>query len=287
MAEPGGFALLDDQRADQSAAELLAAHQVRVVPVAAGVLGLELVDEALARLHRRLGNVRYAVHLDRQADAVPVDGGRFVQPVGEAHPQPLALLRPQLHAGALAAIGQRRTAEARDDLQVQRRGDQFVVVLLRHLRTRQPEARTAGAEADHRQPGEAAEHLSTGKCHGAFTFGYCGWEMIDFLISQPRRRAIARATASLLIRSKRKGQPKLPFPLIGASRSFPLYYQSTVITHQNKGINTISRPQYHDKYHASTSIDLHVSGARESASRLPATDCAKTRLQPQVDFRQA
>lgn len=170
VAEPGGFALLDDQRADQSAAELLAAHQVRVVPVAAGVLGLELVDEALARLHRRLGNVRYAVHLDRQADAVPVDGGRFVQPVGEAHPQPLALLRPQLHAGALAAIGQRRTAEARDDLQVQRRGDQFVVVLLRHLRTRQPEARTAGAEADHRQPGEAAEHLSTGKCHGAFTF---------------------------------------------------------------------------------------------------------------------
>lgn len=170
VAEPGGFTLLDDQRADQSAAELLAAHQVRVVPVAAGVLGLELVDEALARLHRRLGNVRHAVHLDRQADAVPVDGGRFVQPVGEAHPQPLALLRPQLHAGALAAIGQRRTAEARDDLQVQRRGDQFVVVLLRHLRTRQPEARAAGAEADHRQPGEAAEHLSTGKCHGAFTF---------------------------------------------------------------------------------------------------------------------
>ncbi|HFF0114548.1 TPA: hypothetical protein ACGAUY_006921, partial [Pseudomonas aeruginosa] len=37
-----------------------------------------------------------------------------------------------------------------------------------------------------------------------------------------------RATASLLIRSKRKGQPKLPFPLIGASRSFPLYCKQDI-----------------------------------------------------------
>lgn len=53
------------------------------------------------------------------------------------------------------------------------------------------------------------------------------------------------------------------------------------------GINAIPHAQYHDKYHASISIDLPVSGARESASHLPATDRAKTRRQPQVAFRRA
>ncbi|HHN0418258.1 TPA: hypothetical protein ACRMUC_004184, partial [Pseudomonas aeruginosa] len=59
-----------------------------------------------------------------------------------------------------------------------------------------------------------------------------------------------RATASLLIRSKRKGQPKLPFPLIGASRSFPLndkWYEKNII---NQHIYTARLIIYHGKYHA-------------------------------------
>ncbi|HHO8896277.1 TPA: hypothetical protein ACRYAF_001427, partial [Pseudomonas aeruginosa] len=46
-----------------------------------------------------------------------------------------------------------------------------------------------------------------------------------------------RATASLLIRSKRKGQPKLPFPLIGASRSFPLNCKLPEKTHINQRLD--------------------------------------------------
>jgi hypothetical protein len=45
----GGLALLHDQRPVEAAADLLEAALVRVVPVAAGVRHVELLDEALAR----------------------------------------------------------------------------------------------------------------------------------------------------------------------------------------------------------------------------------------------
>ncbi|MNT25250.1 hypothetical protein D3C72_1607600 [compost metagenome] len=49
MLEAAGFALLDDQRSDQAAPQLVGAGQVRVVPEAAGIVGLEAVIEIFAR----------------------------------------------------------------------------------------------------------------------------------------------------------------------------------------------------------------------------------------------
>ncbi|MNP32924.1 hypothetical protein D3C76_1261300 [compost metagenome] len=143
-----------------------------MVPVAAGVRHPEAVDEAFARLHRRLRDVGHAVHLDGQADAVPVDGGRLVQPVAEAYSQPVALAAAELHARGLSAVGQRGTLEARHQFQVERRGDQLVVMLGGHFRARQPDARASGAEAEHCQAGDAAEDLSAGETHGISNEGW-------------------------------------------------------------------------------------------------------------------
>ena len=52
MEEAGRLTFLDDQRADQAAAQFLGTADVRVVPVAAGIRHAELVVEVFAGLDR-------------------------------------------------------------------------------------------------------------------------------------------------------------------------------------------------------------------------------------------
>jgi hypothetical protein len=167
MLEPGRLAFLDDQRPDQATAEFLGAADVRVVPVAAGVRHAEFVVEVLARLDRQLRHIGHAVHFQRQADAVPMDGGFHRQVVDEAHPQPGALAHSQLGARRRRAEGPGLGLETRHQLDVQRGGDQLVVVPgVVVLDLAQPVTRRAsGAQAYHNQAGQAFEHLSTGKGH--------------------------------------------------------------------------------------------------------------------------
>ncbi|MNM59012.1 hypothetical protein D3C81_702560 [compost metagenome] len=96
MLEAGGLALLDDQRADQAFAKLFGTVHMRVIPIAAGIRHAELVIEILTRQYRQLRDVRHAVHFQRQANAVPVNGGGHRQVVDEAYAQPVALTRAQL-----------------------------------------------------------------------------------------------------------------------------------------------------------------------------------------------
>src|SRR5829696_2867183 len=77
--------VVDQQRGVQPAVQLQA--DVGVEEVGAGVGHGELVGEAAAGLHRRLGHVRDAVHVVAQPDAVPVDGGGLGQPVVELNPE--------------------------------------------------------------------------------------------------------------------------------------------------------------------------------------------------------
>ncbi|MNO82245.1 hypothetical protein D3C76_735140 [compost metagenome] len=94
---------------------------------------------------------------------MPVDGGRLVQLVGETHPQPVALTGAKLHARGLPAVGQARGLESRHQFKIERRGDQLVIVLGDHFRPRQPDARAAGAKAEHGEASEAAKYLSAGE----------------------------------------------------------------------------------------------------------------------------
>jgi len=96
--------VLDDERAEQAALDLLARAQVRVEPEGARVLRRELVGESRTGLDRGLRDPRDAVHLVRHADAVPVDGGRLRQLVGEAHAQRVAEPDAQGGAGDLAVV---------------------------------------------------------------------------------------------------------------------------------------------------------------------------------------
>ncbi|MCY1546179.1 hypothetical protein D9M68_821630 [compost metagenome] len=166
MDEATGLALLDYQRADQAAPQLMGAGQVRVVPETARVLGLEAVVEILAGQHRQLRHIGHAVHFQGQADAVPMDCGGLVELVDEAHPQPVALARAQLHARRLAAIGPGLRGVARDQFEIERRGDQLKVVGPGIQRAAEPVTGTAGTEADHAQAGQAAENLSASERHG-------------------------------------------------------------------------------------------------------------------------
>ncbi|MNT62449.1 hypothetical protein D3C72_2001710 [compost metagenome] len=92
-----------------------------------------------------------------------MDGGRHFQLVDEAHPQTLALAAAQLHTGRPAAVGPGRGDVPRQQLQVERRGDQLVVVGRHIFRAPQPVAHTAGAEAYGGQTEQASENLSTCK----------------------------------------------------------------------------------------------------------------------------
>ncbi|MCY1527630.1 hypothetical protein D9M68_627000 [compost metagenome] len=89
-----------------------------------------------------------------------MDGGGFVELVDEAHPQPVALAGTEFDTRRLAAIAPGRGVVAGDQFEVQRRGDQFVVVGLGIQAAAQPVAGTAGTQADHAEAGQATENLS-------------------------------------------------------------------------------------------------------------------------------
>ena len=71
------------QRAVQPQILLDVLAVVRVVPVDAGVREVDAVAERPARFDRRLRQPGNAVEAVLEADAVPVDGGRQVEPVGD------------------------------------------------------------------------------------------------------------------------------------------------------------------------------------------------------------
>src|SRR3990167_4029211 len=72
MGKTARLTLLDNQRTDQAAPKLLAATKMRVIPIAAGIRGDEVVVEILARQHRQLRHIGHAVHRQWQTNAVPV-----------------------------------------------------------------------------------------------------------------------------------------------------------------------------------------------------------------------
>lgn len=86
---------LDDQRAGQTATELLQAGDMRVIPERAGIGRRELVGESPARLDRRLREARHAIHGIGQADAMPVHGSILVEAVLDDDTRRFAL--PQAH----------------------------------------------------------------------------------------------------------------------------------------------------------------------------------------------
>ena len=167
VLETGRLALFDDQRSDQPAPQLFAAADMRVIPVAAGIRHAEFVIEVFTGQHRQLRDVRNAVHLQRQTDAVPVNGGRHRQVVDETHPQPLALTHAQLGARRRRAERPRLGLVPRHQLNVQRRRDQLIVmprVGVGHLA--QPVTRRASrSDTNDNKTGQATEDLATGKGH--------------------------------------------------------------------------------------------------------------------------
>ena len=78
------------QRAVEPEAHLRGRHHMRVIPEQPGVAHHEVVGERLAGLHLGLRDARHAVHLDRHAHAMPVDGGRLGQLVREVDDQAIA-----------------------------------------------------------------------------------------------------------------------------------------------------------------------------------------------------
>ena len=74
--------LLDHEGAAEAAPDLPAALHMRVVPVGPRIRHREVIEKARAGIDRCLGDVGDAVHRIRQANSVPVNGGRLIQPVG-------------------------------------------------------------------------------------------------------------------------------------------------------------------------------------------------------------
>lgn len=93
---------------------------------------------------------------------MPVNGGRHLKLIDEAHPQTVTLTRSQLHARRLPAIGPGGRPVPRHELDVERRGDQFVVVAGNIGRLPQPVTNAAGAKANHTEAGQSGEKLSAG-----------------------------------------------------------------------------------------------------------------------------
>ncbi|CAI8724211.1 hypothetical protein EMIT0P171_120040 [Pseudomonas sp. IT-P171] len=167
VLETGRLAFFDDQWANQPATEFFAAVHVRVIPIAAGIRHAEFVIEVFTRQHRQLRHVGHAIHFQWQTDAMPVNGGRHRQVIDETHPQPFTLTNPQLGA-------RRRWAERPGfglvpghQFDVQRRGDQLIVVArigIGHLAQPVPR-RAPHTDANDNKTGQATEDLATGKGH--------------------------------------------------------------------------------------------------------------------------
>ena len=87
-----GLKLLDDQHAGHTAAGLLQAVGMRMVPEGAGIGRRELVGKAPTRLDGRLRQAWHAVHGIRQPYAVPVNGGGLVENIFDKNTDRPALL---------------------------------------------------------------------------------------------------------------------------------------------------------------------------------------------------
>ncbi len=146
-----------------------------VVPVAAGIGHPELVVEILPWLDWQLRHIRHAIHFQRQADAMPVDGGLDRQVVDEAHAQPGTLPHAQLGPRGTGPERPGLSRVSRDQFDVKGRCDQLVVMAgIVIFDLAQPVPRGAPrAQANHNQAGQALEHLSTGEGHrsGYLVFG--------------------------------------------------------------------------------------------------------------------
>lgn len=112
---------------------------VAVIQVQPERLGVELVDEALARADRLEG----AVHA-RGVNPVEVDAVRMAALVDEPHPQPVALGTADGWTGYLAVVGPRGIEDAWRHLDFTVFGHQLV--LPQHL-TRGETGHLAGIEA--------------------------------------------------------------------------------------------------------------------------------------------
>ena len=85
----GSAGIFDEERSVQTEADLRGRHDVRVIPEQSRVGHDEVVGERPAGLHLGLRVAGYAIHLDRDPQAVPVDGGRLRQMIREPHDQPV------------------------------------------------------------------------------------------------------------------------------------------------------------------------------------------------------
>ena len=153
--------LFHDQRAIEAAGELHVRAQMRVIPKRAGVRRDILVDKTLAGLHRRLGQLRHAVHRVRDAKPMPMDRGRLLQLVLEFDTQLAALAGTDHRAGHLSAIAPDRGLAGRFGLDAGLRGQRRQLVCIFSM----------GAAQRHRhhgrQRGASGKNVTTGRIHTA------------------------------------------------------------------------------------------------------------------------
>ena len=142
------FGGLDDDR--RVHAGLLLAAGMAMVPVGAGLPDLEAVGEGFARLDAAETHHRHAVHVERQQDAVPMEGGVLLEAIGDIHRHLLAFLPAQRRAGDLAVD---REDVARLAVDLRRRAVDHEVVGAGHrrqrCRNRQRERADEGASEQH------------------------------------------------------------------------------------------------------------------------------------------
>src|SRR4029077_13668488 len=81
---------------------LLLERGMAVIPVSAALTDREAVDEGLAGRNPGEAQTRHAVHRRRGADAVPMDRGRFGEPVRDCEGYRVALTPAQDGRGKLA-----------------------------------------------------------------------------------------------------------------------------------------------------------------------------------------
>ena len=106
------IARVHDQGAVQ--AGLLLEQRVAVVPVGTRLLQLEAVLEGFARSDAVEAQARHAIHVRRQQDAVPMDGGHVAQAVADAHGDRIAFAPAQGGRGQTVVDGDCGPAAAGD-----------------------------------------------------------------------------------------------------------------------------------------------------------------------------
>ena len=84
---------------DSEDTPLLLEAGVRVIPVGAGLANGEAVGESGARLDRGVGDEGHAIHVIRQQQSVPVDGGGDIHVVGHVYDCGIAFGETQDGAG--------------------------------------------------------------------------------------------------------------------------------------------------------------------------------------------